>query len=228
MAPTNERATEPHGVLATQDAVVASRAAPPAAVRAYAAVASQVLPLHCRPDRCVNASSIFVEVMHRLGFAGARACSVEVIAMNAAYRQYEVARTVEERREWENRGAWAVIIDGVAPKAGHMGWAGHVVGIVQDWLVDSATSQMSRPAKGIVLPEVLLVRATPRFIHGKEAAGATSSDGCVVRYRARPHDRSFERLPGFRRGHAGNLEIAAEIERAVRDLLHNVADEESE
>jgi hypothetical protein len=199
--------------------VIATKVHPPTALRAYAEVAADYFPQRSAPDRCVNASWIFVEVMRRLGFSGAKAVSVEVSAMNAAYQGRLAARTPEEVRHWVNRGPWAVVIDGLAPDPAHTGWAGHVVGIVQSWLVDTAVSQMSRPAKDIVLPEVLVLDATAKFCRGKESASAKNSAGCMIRYRVRPTDRGFERLPGFRTGHQANLAAAADIEGEVRARL---------
>jgi hypothetical protein len=163
----------------------------------------------------VNASWIFVEVMRRLGVAGAHALSVEVMAMNSAFYALEVATTAEEARHWEEQGASAVVIDGIAPTASHLGWAGHVVGIVDGWLVDSATSQLSRPARGIVLPEVLLAAASPQFVSGMDATTIGNSEGCVVRYRARPSDLGFEQLRGFS-DHQGNLSVVSDIEKLIR------------
>ena len=125
----------------------------------------------------------------------------------------------EDESYWASRGAWAVVIDGIAPDPSHTGWAGHVVGAAQGVLVDGAASQMSRPEKNLVLPEVLVTGASKQFLRGLVPSSAGNSDGCVVRYEVRPGDYGFREIPGFGSDHKMNLEMADAIEQAVRERL---------
>lgn len=197
--------------------IVRTKKTPPRVVREYAEVAANVLPTTLR-NRCINCAWIFGEVMGRLGFAGVKALSVHVVAMNAAYSSRAAAKTPEERRYWDDFDPWAVLIDGVLPYPSAPGWPGHAVGIVQGWLVDAAVSQMSRPDRGIHLPEVMVLEVTPKFMAGKVSMATRGPDGCVLQYRARPHDTAFKGSLSFS-GHSENVAAARELEREIRAKL---------
>jgi hypothetical protein len=175
----------------------------------------------------VNSTWVCLEIMRRYGLVSARALSVEFAVMNRrCVEEIEALGrmpTNEEALEWlANRGVHMVQIDttNIMETTDPNAWPGHVVAIVQGWLVDSAVSQVHRPHKQIIVPEILIAdtRQEPKFLRGKEPLLMTTDEGALARYNARPADRSYERGRGFQ-AHEGNQEIADEIHGRMQDIL---------
>lgn len=207
----------------SRDAAVAFRGAtnlPRPVLCAYAQAAAEVFPQVMEPHRCVNASWIFVEVMKRLGLDRAKTISVRTIVVNAAYREMMTGKlTREEQWRWADRGAWAVVCDGIAPDGCRDdGWPGHVVGMMDGWLVDGASGQVTRPHRKMFWPEALLVPVRKSFLLGREVVAVMNSDGGVFQYRVDAGNVEYRKFPGFRPS-SGNLKVAAEIERRIRTRI---------
>ena len=216
--------------------VVANKREPSPILVAYAEAAAEVYPLVFIRARCVNSTWVCLEIMRRYGLVSARALSVEFAVMNRrCVEEIEALGrmpTNEEALEWlANRGVHMVQIDtgNVLATTDPNAWPGHVVAIVQGWLVDSAISQVSRPEKQIIMPEILLAdtQVAPKFLRGKEPLMMTTDEGALARYNARLADRSYEAGRGFR-SHEGNQEVADAIHRRMQDLLGHPGKERSD
>ncbi len=184
-------------------------------VRLFEREATPVLARGFMATRCVNATRICLDVMHAFNVR-AIPMSVQAIAMNKIYRTKldKLGRfpTSDELKAWLDEGAWALGVDirDAATDADKNAWGGHLVAIVQDWLVDAAAIQLSRPQHGIELPDIFVGETSRRFLKGKAPVRFANDAGAMLYYTARLDDESWKTLPGFER-HPYNAEASQEI-----------------
>lgn len=191
-----------------------------ALVARYVDVATPILEANYRPDRCLNASWICVEVMRRL-HVEARALSVNTMLMNRAWgKMMERTRwrpTQAQQDECARRGGHSLGIDFNETPGGNR-FAGHVVAIVaESVLIDGAAGQFSRPAKDLYVPPVMWVPAPAGFLMGDTNVLQMNDQGSVLIYHARPDDDRHERTDGFDRS-PHNLDAVRAI---VEDMKCN-------
>jgi hypothetical protein len=188
---------------------------PPPFVRLFEKEATPILRRDFMVTRCVNATRICLDVM-ALFNVRAVPLSVQAIAMNKTYRQKldKLGRfpTGEELKLWIDEGAYALGVDirDSATSEIMNAWGGHLVTIVQDWLVDGSAIQMNRPQHGIELPDIFVGETTRRFLKGKAPIRFASDGGAMLCYTARLEDESWKTLPGFD-PHPYNAEASREI-----------------
>lgn len=182
-----------------------------------------MLKEHLTATRCLNATRVLLDVMRSFNVR-AEPLSVRAMAMNAIYMQKldEIGRMPleSELNDWIAEGAWALGTD-TRPESSDESknqWAGHLVALVQDFLVDAAAVQMSRPAKGIEIPDVFVAPVTPGFLKGKKPIVSVSDEGAQLFYWSRLGDRSWEKLSGFQR-HGMNVELAEEIAGEMAKMM---------
>jgi hypothetical protein len=197
---------------------------PPPFVRLFERVATPILRRDLMDTRCVNATRICLDVMRAFNVR-ALPLSVQAVAMNCTYRAKvaELGRmpTDEELSRWvHDDGAWAIGIDvrESANDTNANAWGGHLIAIVQDWIVDSAALQLSRPSKGISIPDIFIGATSRRFIKGKGSVGFESDNGAILTYTPRPEDESWKTLPGFQ-SHSYNTEITCEIANHMARMM---------
>ncbi len=174
-----------------------------AVIAAYRDVASKVLPRHLSPDRCVNATAICLRVLRKYRVP-AEAISVEAECHNA-----DAGLAVD--KDGDPYSAF------LSKEPGTEGWIGHVVAVAAGLLIDSAASQMSRPPRGILVPEVLLVPLQYPPPEDGWQSFISSGSGIVVRYRAHPEDRGHLELPGWRNPY--NRRVVREIVKGMKRLV---------
>jgi hypothetical protein len=127
----------------------------------YAEIARPLILGNFREDSCIASTRVTVEVLGRLGIK-ARPLPVRFVTVNEAQfqRMQEIGRwpTAEEYAQWkeETPEVWSVGID-ETPGRRPDGYPGHLVAIAGPYLIDASASQFSRPAKGIHLPDVLVL-----------------------------------------------------------------------
>jgi hypothetical protein len=170
-----------------------------ALVARYVAAATPVFEANYRPDRCLNASWICVEVMRRL-HVEARALSVNTMLMNRTWgRLMQATRwqpTKAQMDECARRGGHSVGID--FTDRPDNGFPGHIVAIVaESTLIDGASGQFSRPHKDLYVPPVMTVPAPERFLKGDTDVLQMNDQGSVMIYSARLDDDRHEGTPGF-------------------------------
>jgi hypothetical protein len=187
-------------------------------VKLYGELAGPILLKQFAPNCCINGTRVFIETM--------RAFDVEAYAQVVSFTVYN-KRWVErmeaaggypvsdaEASEWVADGAWAL---GVRDGNPTDGFPMHLVGIANHILVDSAFGQANRPAKGIVLDQVLTAPVAANFgAPGTLLSGQVPS-GCLVVY-SPAYDDSYSRAGGWQKS-PWNMAVAAEMIAAIRERL---------
>jgi hypothetical protein len=182
----------------------------------------KVFPSHYRPDGCIAAARVLIEVFERL-HAKVRPLSVTVDVFNPAM----VARSeaeggrlptdVSEYQRWvQESGCWWLTLGGGGEsKPGR--WSGHVAVIAwEKVLIDLTLTQANRPQRGIVLAPVV-VEVGREFLDGSDRRVMTMN-ASELHYQTHPDDTSFMRSPDWcdRERHRNTIR---EILRKVRDDL---------
>jgi len=193
-------------------------------IRLYVKVATPIMRERFTDNRCLNATRVCLEVMSALNVR-CKPVSVNALAWNKTWAD-QVDRagrlpTDEELPRWVADGGWSLAIDTreESNDPENNAWAGHLVAIVQDHLVDSAAIQMSRPLKSMPMPDIFVGLATPKFLKGKESLVFASDTGSFLSYRLRSDDDGvWWDLPGFEPS-VHNMEVAAEIANEMAEIL---------
>jgi hypothetical protein len=148
-------------------------------LRRYAEVARPEILRDFRADSCIASTRITIRVMREFGIF-AEPLSVIFIVGNAEWRR----RIIENQEPWpdpkdiykwcEMTGAWSVGVGNGRKREG--GWPGHLVAYLpkHNFIIDASIDQANRPAKGIILPPVLIAQISPRFAAGEIALESTS------------------------------------------------------
>lgn len=170
------------------------------------------------PDCCVNGTRIAIEVLMRLGL-NPRPMVTHATAMNSAFWALIKASDGWPSQEvldvWvKDHDAWAVGVGGGLPNM--PGYDAHLVVVVLDHLLDSASGQFSRPAKKILAPPMIVAPVDKLFLAGKVPTILGSGDlrHGIVSYMAKPEDRSYESVPGFA-PHPRNMHVAKQVFEAM-------------
>lgn len=190
-------------------------------IRLYVSVATPIFRERFMARRCLNTTRVCLEVM-RVFNVRCEVLSVHTMAMNKIYvdNLHMLGRFPEpsELKAWIADGAWALGIDTRKESETKSDWPGHLVAVVQDFLVDGGAIQLSRPWKGIEIPDIFVGAVTPRFMKGKDSLLFSDERGAQLSYHARFDDESYKSIPGFA-PHEKNLETAAEIANKMATLL---------
>jgi hypothetical protein len=120
--------------------------------------------------------------------------AVEVTAFNAPARLLTEAGRygAAHRAAWEAAGAWSVGLGfGADPQPGR--WPGHLVAVVdRRWLVDPTLGQASRPAHGLVVPDVMVAPITERWLRRRDIVSMEyPATGVHLTYRVRSGAPAF-------------------------------------
>jgi hypothetical protein len=181
--------------------------------------AKTVLRRYFREDSCINSTRVLVEVFRALGLT-ASPFSVRAMVFSRGF----VKRAGREKRMPESDAelhAWTTDpkVYSVGIGFGTIGmpkesWPGHLVlRVGHDHFLDATISQASRPARGIRMPDMLVVSDVPvEFWRGKEAVVRQTPDGSVVRYEPDPSNNGYIGSPAW------SLRPGVE-EAAYRDIM---------
>jgi len=181
----------------------------------YVSAANAIMLDHFRPDCCINGTRVAVDVLAEFGVR-VFPCAAIFTGFNAEFwaRMEAVQRYPSEREmhEWCEQGGWSV---GVGPGVDDDGgFSGHVVGIANGMIIDSAAGQFNRPAKGIHLPAHAMATPVDDGWQQERATVIDGNEGCVLTYRkispSVSEASSFRSTPGFQKS-AHNDECAAAI-----------------
>lgn len=122
--------------------------------------------------RCIMVSLAARDLLRAVGYAQARAAPCSVVAENAAAQVWarraadcsdiERARLAREYRD--AHGAHTVWIGQSDDPAGQIGWPGHLVTLVDGYLVDLTLDQAARPHKHLPLVPMAVPLAAPREV----------------------------------------------------------------
>jgi len=162
-------------------------------VRRYAKVARQEILRDFRSDSCIASTRITIRVMREFGIA-AEPVSVNYIVGNPEWAR----RIIDQQEPWpareslfkwcETTGAWSVGVGNGEEREA----AGRDILIAylpkHRFLIDASIDQANRPAKGIVLPPVLLSPdVPPRFLTGEMSLEARIQ-GMYLQYVCVPNE----------------------------------------
>ena len=166
--------------------------------------AKTVLRRYFREDSCINSTRVLLEVFRALRL-DASPFSVRAMVFSKAFVQRVGAEKHMPGSEAELR-AWTSDPDiysvGVGFGSIHMpkdGWPGHLVlRAGHDRLLDATISQASRPARGIHMPDMLVVEDVPaRFWRGRGVVVREIPDGSIVRYEPNAKNNGYIASPGW-------------------------------
>lgn len=160
-----------------------------------AAVCGPVLARHYRPDCCIAAARVTIDVFAEFGLV-AVPVPTQVVVWNPAYRKRVLdgrpCRGPEElARAWDEDGSWALGIGlgGPPVNTGGPGYDGHLVvaaGSVPERsaLIDLSLGQASRPTRDMVLGPAV-VKMPPSFWSAADGFTWVDVNRCAVGYRVR-------------------------------------------
>jgi hypothetical protein len=187
-------------------------------VTLYGELAGPILLKQFTPNCCINGTRVFVETMKHFGVP-ARAQVVSFEVYNARWIQRMSAKgscpaSDAEMQMWLADGAWA--LGAIAGSDGD-NFPYHLIGVANGVLVDSAFGQANRPAKNIVVDQVLTAKVAPDFgVPGSLCSGEIAG-GCYVIYKPE-QSVAFEHISGWQRS-PWNLAVAAEMIQAIQARL---------
>jgi len=190
-------------------------------IKLFVEVAAPIFRERFRADSCINATRVTVEVLRAFGVR-AEPCSVLFVAANGAYVRRLSERGSLPDKETLDRwiaedGAWALGVDTTSTRDGK--FAGHLVAIAQDFLIDASARQFSRPERSLVVPDIFVGETNPRFRKGKGSIVFAGSDGEVLTYTVRkPDDGSWRTAPGWQLSE-GNAHVFADIVNFMTEAL---------
>jgi len=164
----------------------------------------RVLGQYFHANSCINSTRVLLEVFRRFGLA-ARPFAVRTMIFSKGFveragREGRIPQGEAEVQQWCTEPCVYSLglgfgVPGMPPDK----WPGHLVvraGI--HYLFDATISQASRPARGIRMPEVLLMDNVPlEFWRGHEAAIAESPDGSIIRYEPDPANTGYLASPAW-------------------------------
>jgi hypothetical protein len=187
-------------------------------VALYGELAGPILLKHFAPNCCINGTRVFIETMRAFDVS-ARAQAVSFTVYNKRWIDRMTAKggyptSDGEANEWIADGAWAL---GARNGDETEGFSMHLVGIANGVLVDSALGQANRPAKGLVLDQVLTAPVESNFgAPGTLLSGELPGGGMVIY--SPSNDDSYVRASGWQLS-AWNRAVTAEITQAIRGKL---------
>jgi len=153
---------------------------------------------------CINTTRVLLEVFRAYGLA-ASAFPVRCMIFSRKFieradREGRLPEGEAEIRSWcAEDGVYSVGIGFGAPGMAADRWPGHlVIQAGKHYMLDATVDQASRPARGICLPEMVLLDSVPLdFWRGGGAAVTTSPDGSAIRYEPDPANTSYRDSPGW-------------------------------
>jgi len=190
-----------------------------AVLAAYVNVASAVLPRYFRPDSCMNATRVCIDVLQMFGIE-ARPMVVDFAAFNKKWWELMMQtggmpQSDADSEDWVAQGGWSL---GIGGEETADGWPHHLIAMAGNTVIDSAASQASRPAHGIYFPWVVFFDVSNSWHKGGEPQHGEAPNGARCIYWAKPAEKSYENEPAFQPcAHASKvtLDIATGIQQRL-------------
>jgi hypothetical protein len=155
---------------------------------------------------CIPTCGVLQAVLRHFGFES-YAVATEINACNPVQAQIFEAvggrekaadATPEQRKDWQERGGWAV---GISPTMAAAkvpikgdGWDGHLILRVDDILLDGSIEQCNNSEKDLILPKLLWTPVDAEWDAGAAYACVTLPNGCEVVY-GKLDDDSWQNSP---------------------------------
>jgi len=178
-----------------------------------------VLRQYFNDNSCINSTRVLIEVFRAYGLA-ASAFAVRAMVFSKGFveraeREGHIPQSDAELLAWcAEPSVYSVGIGFGTSDMPPDRWPGHlVVRAGHHYLFDATIGQASRPARGIHMPDLLLLDDVPlEFWRGQGAAITQSPDGSVIRYEPDPANAGYLTSPGWR--------LRPQIEQAAyREIL---------
>jgi hypothetical protein len=183
--------------------------------------ACKVFPPRYRPDACIAAARVLVDVFDRL-HVKCRPLAIAVDVFNPAMvtragaEGGRLPQRTEEYQQWvEESGCWWLTLGLGEPAPGK--WPGHVAVVVWERvLLDLTLPQATRHQHGILLAPAA-IQVGPEFLDGSQRR-VVRMNGCELHYQAHLDDQTFLRARDWydRQRHK---DVVAAILRLARDQL---------
>jgi hypothetical protein len=94
--------------------------------------------------------------------------------------------TPDQKKQWEQRGAWSTAISPETAAANvpiaAPGWNGHLALRLEDWLVDGSIEMCNKPEKRLILPKLLWVPVDADWDKPYGLVIQSMENGCEVTY----------------------------------------------
>ena len=160
-------------------------------LEAIARVAPNAIMRKYRDNCCIATARIVTEVLKKFHFRNFRPFTVEANIFNETYvRKGRTPQSDEEAQAWLAEGAWQVVL-GERTETQDGKWPGHLAVLLDNqYLLDIAIFQASRPHKGIQLSPIL-TSVPEDFVKGEDKCGLMFNN-CMVVYVSYPQDKSYE------------------------------------
>lgn len=194
-------------------------------------LAAQMLPLvesvyapeKSGRGRCVLVSHIAQDALQRFGFdASCLACVVEAHNHLAAqYRRESEGMMHEEAEklanEYRKRGGHILVIGDPNDPDGDGGWSGHLVNVIDGFLLDFTLGQFSRPQKQLDLGPVAVPLMHPApWPELTRVTALSRQDGATVTWYANPSNLRYQS------GRAAKPETRARVVDTLAKSLETV------
>ena len=186
-------------------------------IERYSLIArAEILRGHA-PNSCIASTWITIQVFHNLGYE-ALPLEVRLSIGNAAYRQlcdrHGAPRNGGELERWAEEHGAQVIGIGFDPPGPGIG--GHLVAVVEGWLIDGSIDQANDPSHGIVLPPVHWGHMDPSFLSKARILNRMDAGGLFLEYSH--HAIGIEYSASYDWGH--NSKTDAAVSRILGELAN--------
>jgi len=184
-------------------------------IERYASVArAEILRDHVS-DSCIASTWITVQVFRSLGYETG-SLEVRLSVGNVAYREERDRRgppqSPDELERWAEEEGAHVIGIGFDPPGPGIG--GHLVAVVEGFLIDASIDQGNDPKHGIMLPAVLWGHMDPSFLSRRKDLNRMDTGGMFIEYSH--HPTGIEYAASYDWGH--NSETDAAVSRILGEL----------
>ncbi|OHD23816.1 MAG: hypothetical protein A2Y38_17150 [Spirochaetes bacterium GWB1_59_5] len=199
-----------------------------AVIERFCYFAAPILKEYFRPDSCLNATRVIIGVLDYFGVA-CREMSVLALVFNEVWwkrmeEKNAFPESAEESDTWVADGGWSLYC-GPDNEETSTGWPGHLVVLAAGHLIDPFARQFCRNDHKILAPDILVVPVSRDFATGAKHVHfkppeAPAGFNSVIAYRALPHDKRYEEMPGWtnqRENPAVALEIVSAMEERSSD-----------
>ena len=163
----------------------------------------RVLRSYFGSDSCINSTRVLLEICRAYGLAAdgfpVRTQVFSRAFMQRAHREGRLPEDHELRSWCAQPGVWSVGIGYGTPEMDATRWPGHLVlRAGRSYLIDATISQASRPARGIAMPDMLVIDAVPpEFWRGHGIVTADTPDGSWLRYEPDLGNTYYLHSPGW-------------------------------
>ena len=168
----------------------------------FARVSRPIIREHFGAASCVASTRIAIEAFSAFGLP-AEPLVARIFIDNAILCRLQETNpnpSAADFRQWEDRGAYGVEVGKLCDfgRCANGWWNGHLVAMVGGThIVDASADQVNQPAKGIVLPGVLVLPLPGPLPSQQSLIQTIAPDGTRIAYEFHPHNRSFRQTQSW-------------------------------